>query len=68
MPLDPDLGSETPERHAARLAHAARWRQDEARRRAVMGDAAGTAEGIRRLVAAGELSREGGDTLLAVLR
>jgi hypothetical protein len=51
-----------------RIETARRWRADEARRIAVMGDAAGTAEGIRRLVAAGELSEQAGATLLAVLR
>lgn len=53
---------------AARLAHAARWREDEARRIAIMGEHAGTPEGIRRLVAAGELSAQAGATLLACFR
>ena len=51
-----------------RAETARRWRADEARRIAVMGEHAGTAEGIRRLVAAGELSEQAGATLLAVLR
>lgn len=55
-------------RDAERARRAAQWRADEARRIAVMGDAAGTPEGIRRLVAAGELSEQAGATLLAVMR
>jgi hypothetical protein len=51
-----------------RTARAAAWRADEARRVAIMGEHAGTAEGIRRLVAAGELSEQAGATLIGCLR
>lgn len=61
-------GVETSGTDADRAARASAWRIDAARRLAVMGAHAGTAEGVRRLVAAGELHPACGATLEAVLR
>lgn len=51
-----------------RDAQAARWRADEARRRAVIEGAASPAEAVQRLIDAGELPASCGNTILAVLR
>ena len=66
---EPDASKEIDTQTAPnRTARAAAWRADEARRVAIMGEHAGTAEGIRRLVAAGELSEQAGATLIGCLR
>lgn len=55
-------------RDIARAERAAAWRRDEARRIAIMGDAAGTAEGVRRLIAADPDHKHAASLLEAVAR